>query len=104
MVSHSSPPLLYKIGQNGLLLFDLCIVAEAKFREITRGARVAMLANEDLQKIENTEQRRTENPYFGETNGGRTFTIEDNYPRLDDESEESYKNRLKKNFNKTLFI
>lgn len=78
-------------------------IARAQLREIEKQDRLLLHENKDVQNVlENMDENRTSNPFAGETNVDsatgetRTFTIEDNYPRLDNESEKDYSNRLKR--------
>ena len=79
------------------------IIAQAQVRELVKEDRALLHKDEKIQgALENMEERRIENPFAGETNinsetgEARTFTMEDNYPRLENESEEDYTNRLKR--------
>jgi hypothetical protein len=65
--------------------------------------RLILHDDEEIQgHLENMEERREANPFAGETNinsetgEARTFTPEDNYPRLEGESDEDWANRLKR--------
>ena len=79
------------------------VVAQAQMRELVKEDRALLHKDEKVQgALENMEERRAENPFAGETNinsetgEARTFTLEDNYPRLENESEEDYAKRLKR--------
>ncbi|MBR3332407.1 hypothetical protein IKG28_02140 [Candidatus Saccharibacteria bacterium] len=78
-------------------------LAMARVRELAKKDRLALHNDEGIQDLlENMEERREANPFAGETNinsetgEARTFTPEDNYPRLEGESDEDWANRLKR--------
>ncbi|MBQ6409698.1 hypothetical protein IJI18_00365 [Candidatus Saccharibacteria bacterium] len=78
-------------------------IVKAQMREMVKQDQALLASNEEIQKsLEDMEERRNSNPFAGETNinsetgEARTFSLEDNYPRLENESEEDYANRLKR--------
>ncbi len=78
------------------------IIAKARIRELEKQGRLLLDKDEDIQKyLGAMEQNRNTNPFSGETNmdsetgEARTFTPEDNYRRLEGESEEDYAKRLR---------
>lgn len=78
-------------------------IIKAQMREMTKQDQALLASNEEIQNsLKDMEERRTKNPFAGETNinsetgEARTFTLEDDYPRLENESEEDYRNRLKR--------
>ena len=81
----------------------MSILWRACLKEDEKQGRVILHKNEEIQSsLENMEERREANPFAGETNinsetgEARTFTPEDNYPRLEGESDEDWANRLKR--------
>lgn len=78
-------------------------VARAQVREMTKQNRVLLHNDERVRSsLEELERRGEGDTFAGETNmnsatgEARSFTLEDNYPRLEGESEEEWANRLKK--------
>ena len=81
----------------------ISILWRACLKEDEKRGRAILHKNEEIQSfLENMKERREANPFAGETNinsetgEARTFTPEDNYPRLEGESDESWTNRLKR--------
>lgn len=79
------------------------IIARAQMRQMMKEDKSLLHNSEEIQAaLDSMEERRTANPFAGETNlnsatgEARTFTPEDNYPRREDESEEDYAKRLKR--------
>lgn len=79
------------------------VLWRACLKEDERRGRAILHENEEIQgHLENMEERRENDPFAGETNVDsetgevRTFTPEDNYPRLEGESDEEWANRLKR--------
>ena len=103
LVAFPSYRELLDIGKEYDTWPDLKTVARAQMREMMKRDQLLLDANEEVQgALENMEERRIENPFAGETNINsetgetRTFTLEDNYPRLENESEEDYASRLRR--------
>lgn len=78
-------------------------VAHIQLDRMMKRDGALLLKNEDVQKsLDSIDARREGNPFFGETNLNRstgeerTYTTEDNYPRLENESDAAYTNRLKR--------
>ena len=78
-------------------------VVDAQMREMTKQNKIMLHNSKEVQdSLGSMEERRAANPFFGETNinsatgEARSFTPEDNYPRLENESDSDYANRLKR--------
>lgn len=82
---------------------DYAVVARAQMRELAKQNKVLLHENEEVRgALEMMEGRGADDGFAGETNVDRTtgeertFTLEDNYPKLDGESDTDYANRLRR--------
>lgn len=90
-------------GFNGGVYAPCKTVVDAQMREMTKQNKIMLHNSKEVQdSLGSMEERRATNPFFGETNinsttgEARSFTPEDNYPRLENESDSDYANRLKR--------